>query len=243
MDNAVGVLGGVGPLATVYFMDMIIEMTDASTDQEHINMLVSNHATIPDRTAYIMGESIDSPVKDMTDDAIILEKAGCDFIVIPCNTAHYFFEDVKGSVDIPVLNIIVETVRLAIGGDSSEGTKVKRLGIMATEGTVSSGTYSFYGKPLGVECVAPDKEYQEKVNSIIYDKVKAGNPVSYEEMMEVIDHLTDKGCDKVIMGCTELSVVYKDLNLSKRCPVVVDSLEALARTTILKCGKKIRERQ
>lgn len=126
MKNSVGVLGGIGPLATVYFMDLIIRMTEAETDQEHINMLVSNHATIPDRTDYILGKSEDSPLKDMTDDAKMLEEAGCLFIVIPCNTAHYFFEDIERSVKIPVINIIKETIRYA--ADKCCGRTEKKAG-------------------------------------------------------------------------------------------------------------------
>lgn len=242
MKNAVGVLGGVGPLATVYFMNMIIDMTDADTDQEHINMLVSNHATIPDRTEYILKKSINSPLEDMIDDAKMLEAAGCRFIVIPCNTAHYFFEDIKNSVSIPVLNIIKEAINYAseMGSKKNRERSIKRLGILATEGTVSSGTYSFYGKTEGVECVAPDEEYQKKVNHMIYGRVKAGLSVSLTEMEDVIEHMRNKGCDAVIMGCTELSVIYRDLKLDELYDDVVDSLTALARRTVLECGKSLR---
>lgn len=242
MKNAVGVLGGVGPLATVYFMEMVIEMTDAAKDQEHIDMLVSNHATIPDRTGFILGESQVSPVDAMVEDAKMLETAGCSFVVIPCNTAHYFFEDIKNSVALPVLNIIEETIDYAKkqGLRRRVPREVKRLGILATEGTISSGTYSFYGASVGVECIAPDPEYQQKVNYMIYDRVKAGYPVSREAIMEVVDHMRGKGCDAVIMGCTELSVVCRDLKLAETCEDVIDSLWVLARSTVLKSGKRLR---
>lgn len=242
MENAVGVLGGVGPLATVYFMNMIINMTDAETDQQHINMLVSNHATIPDRTEYILKKSKDSPLEAMIDDARMLEAAGCKFIVVPCNTTHYFFEDIKNSVEIPVLNIIKEAIlyALELGKIKNPDKSVKKLGILATEGTVLSGTYSFYGKSEGIECIAPDDEYQKKVNHMIYDCVKAGRSVSLDEIQEVITHMREKGCDGVIMGCTELSVIYEDLNLEAYNDDVVDSLTALARRTVLECGKKLR---
>ena len=243
MKNAVGVLGGVGPLATVYFMEMIIEMTDASKDQEHIDMLVSNHATIPDRTGFILGESSESPMDAMVEDAQMLETAGCSFVVIPCNTAHYFFEDIRNSVQIPVLNIIEETIDYAKkqGSQRKIPREIKKLGILATEGTISSGTYSFYGKPAGVECVAPDPGFQKNVNHMIYDQIKAGYPVSREAIMEVIDHMRGKGCDAVIMGCTELSVIYRDLKLGETCEDVIDSLWVLARSTVLKSGKQLRD--
>lgn len=258
MKNSVGVLGGIGPLATVYFMDLIIRMTEAETDQEHINMLVSNHATIPDRTDYIMGKSSISPLDDMTEDAKMLEKAGCRFIVIPCNTAHYFFEDIEKSVKIPVLNIIKETILYAADKcrdkdrkewqgkkekdtrQASEYSECVRLGILATEGTISSETYSYYGKEENVCCIAPDEEYQKKVNHIIYGCVKAGLSADEKEVDEVIEHMRNKGCDAVIMGCTELSVVYGDMHLDRKYDFVVDSLKVLAMKTVTKCGKTLR---
>lgn len=241
MKNAVGVLGGVGPMATVYFMDLIIEMTDASKDQDHINMLVSNHATIPDRTEYIMRRSDESPLDVMVEDARMLERSGCEFLVIPCNTAHYFLEEIKSSVVVPVLNIIEETIKFSQERVGTTATPIKTLGIMATEGTITSGTFSHYGAPYGVKMVAPDTAYQKKVNHIIYDCVKAGKPVTEEQMMEVINHLREKGCDAVVMGCTELSIAYKDLEIGKKNSDVVDTLEVLARATVLKSGKKLRQ--
>ncbi len=240
MKGTVGVLGGVGPLATVYFMNMIIKMTDADTDQEHIDMMILNHATMPDRTGFIMGRNSESPLNDMICDARMLEQAGCSFIVMPCNTAHYFLEEIKDAVEIPVLNIISETIKFAMKKKNAPGCRSIRLGIMATEGTVSSGTYDFYGKPLGAECIAPDKEYQEKIDHIIYDKIKAGYSAELEEIISIADHLRSKGCDIVIMGCTELSIVYRDLRLWDLRDDMVDSLEVLARITIEKAGKKLR---
>ena len=246
MKNAVGVLGGVGPLATVYFMDMVISMTDAGSDQEHIDMLVSNHATIPDRTDYILGKSDRSPLDDMVDDAKMLEAAGCSFIVIPCNTAHYFFEDIEKAVAIPVVNIIKETIAEAVSlaaaaaVSSADSRREIKLGILATEGTIASGTYRFYAGDEGVRCIAPDSKYQAVVNDIIYGKVKAGRPTTEDDIMPVIEHMREKGCDAVIMGCTELSIVCRDLDLENKCGDVVDSLRVLAERTVTMSGKDLR---
>ena len=240
MKDAVGIIGGVGPMATVYFMDMIIEMTDAVKDQDHINMLVSNHATIPDRTEFIMGRSDESPLDVMVEDARMLARSGCEFLLIPCNTAHYLYKEIERCADAPVLNIIEETVKLAQERMAAQGKTLRRLGIMATEGTITSGTYSYYAGAMGIECEAPDEEFQKKVNYIIYDRIKAGLDVTEAEMMEVIDHLRGKGCDVVVMGCTELSIAYKDMSIGINNPDVVDSLEALARATVIKCGKQLR---
>ncbi|MDO4281715.1 MAG: amino acid racemase, partial [Peptococcaceae bacterium] len=136
MKQAVGVIGGVGPMATVYFMQRVIEMTKADCDQEHINMIVFNDCDIPDRTAFITKRSPDNPVPLMAEDAERLEAAGCEFVVIPCNTAHYFYEELQRAVDIPVVNIVTETIRYA-----KEMTKDLRcVGILATTGTIVTGT-------------------------------------------------------------------------------------------------------
>jgi aspartate racemase len=235
-SRLVGILGGVGPMATVYFMEMLLKKTNASKDQEHLDMLVSNHATIPDRTAYILGKSEESPLDVMVADAKMLEAAGCDFIVLPCNTAHYFFEKIQQSIHIPLLNIIQETVSYC----ERRIPGVKRIGIMATEGTICSNTYGMACETHGLKCVVPESDIQSKVTEIIYHQVKAGKPVSKREFTAVIDALREKGCDAVVLGCTELSVAFADLNLQPECPDVVDSLTVLAEQTILFAGKELK---
>ena len=110
-EKILGVLGGVGPLATIYFADLVVKMTDAKTDQEHIAMVILNHASIPDRTDYILDKTKPNPLPVMIKDAKMLEDDKCSFIVIPCNTAHYFYEEIQKSVNIPIINILEETVK------------------------------------------------------------------------------------------------------------------------------------
>ena len=114
MENiTVGVMGGLGPMASVYFYKMVVDMTDAKTDQEHVDMVITNRATTPDRSAYILGQSDENPVYALVSDAKKLEQFGVDFIVITCNTAHYFYDKINESVNIPVLSIVEETVKYA----------------------------------------------------------------------------------------------------------------------------------
>ena len=101
----VGVLGGLGPKATADFMDLVIDNTDVTCDQEHVDMIVSNHATIPDRTAYILDNTKDNPVPYLINDAKMLESIGCDFLVMPCNTSHFMYDEISGSVNIPLIKI------------------------------------------------------------------------------------------------------------------------------------------
>ena len=97
-EKTLGILGGIGPLATVYFMDLIVKMTDAVKDQDHISMIVLNHAAIPDRTEFILDNSKPNPLPVMIDDAKKLQAAGADYVVMPCNTAHYFYEQIQASI-------------------------------------------------------------------------------------------------------------------------------------------------
>ena len=98
-EKILGVLGGVGPLATIYFADLVVKMTDAKTDQEHIAMVILNHSSIPDRTDYILDKTKPNPLPVMIKDAKLLEDDNCDFIVIPCNTAHYFYDEIQNRIN------------------------------------------------------------------------------------------------------------------------------------------------
>ncbi len=233
-DKMVGILGGVGPLATVYFMEMLVRMTDARADQEHIDAVVFQHASIPDRTKYILGQSGENPLDKMTADAQKLEAMGASFLVLPCNTAHYFFDSIQQSVSIPMLNIVEEAVRYA----AALHPGLRRVGILATDGTIATHTYQAVCAKNGLEAVAPEREDQRTVMEIIYSQVKAGAPVDMDAFHAVAARLRRRGCGAVILGCTELSVLYRDFQLDSR--FFVDSLEVLAKRTIYLCGRRIK---
>lgn len=233
-EKTVGVLGGLGPMATVYFYDMVVEMTDAHNDQEHVDMIIINRATTPDRTAYIIGKSDNSPLDKIVADAKRLEKAGADFIVLTCNTAHYFYKEIADSVEIPVLNMIEETVEHAVE------TGHKKIGILATSGNINTKLYQNMCESKNVEYFVPDEEIQNKVMKIIYDDVKAGNKADMNDFNEIIDYVKANGCDCVILGCTELSIIKKDENLPD--DFYVDSSEVLAMNSIIKAGRKLKQK-
>ncbi len=231
-EKTLGILGGLGPLATVYFMDLIVKMTDAKTDQDHISMIVLNHAAIPDRTDYILDNTKPNPLPVMMADAKKLEMAGASFIVMPCNTAHFFYEQIQENINIPMLNIIEETVKFA-----KEKKGIKKLGILATKGTVSADSYQTMCEKHGLEWAIPNDNDEQTLMNIIYNEVKAGKRVSADEFIRIIDNMRADGCDGVALGCTELSVINKDLALCRQD--VVDSLEVLAIRSIELCDKKV----
>ncbi len=231
MKQAVGVIGGVGPMATVYYMQRVIEMTKAGCDQEHINMLVFNDCDIPDRTAFITEKSPDNPLPVMVEDAKRLEAAGCAFVVIPCNTAHYFYDELEQAVEIPVVNIVEETIRYA----KARVQDLSCVGIMATTGTIVTGTYQKYAERAGLSFAVPDEDEQDLLMQIIYDGVKAGKPVPRADFDRVANHLRAKGAQCLILGCTELSVLKRDLPIND--PDVLDSIDVLASETVRRSGK------
>lgn len=232
-DITVGVLGGLGPMATVYFYDMVVEMTDAKRDQDHLDMIIMNRATTPDRTAYIVGSSDASPLEYISSDAKKLEAAGADFLVLTCNTAHYFYKDIVEGLSVPLINMIEETVVHA----KKQGHR--KIGILATTGNIRTGLYQDMCVSQSMDYYVPTQQVQDMVMDIIYDQVKAGKKADMGQFNKIVEVLKAEGCDCAILGCTELSIIKKDEKLPN--DFFVDSSEVLAMITILKAGRKLKE--
>ncbi|MDJ1121295.1 amino acid racemase [Olsenella sp. YH-ols2217] len=217
-----GVLGGVGPMATAAFMEAVISRTPAQCDQDNIPMIVFNDPQIPDRTAFILDPSEPDPLPEMVKVARWLEDAGADYIAIPCNTAHYFHDAIAAAVEVPVLNIMELTARrvAALAGPGA------RVGLMATEGTTQSGVFQGYFEQAGLETVVPSEEERAIVTSLIYDTVKRNRPFDPDVMLGVAERLRGQGCDAVVLGCTELSVIYATLDDAPTW--LVDAMDVLA---------------
>lgn len=229
VSKLLGVLGGLGPAATVYFYELLTTRTKALCDQDHIDMVISSRATTPDRTAYILGRSDENPLDVMISEAVKLQEYGADLIVMPCNTAHYFFDEISRAIDVPMLNIIEETVKYCrLRG-------YKKVGIMATDGTLDTSTYQMKLAEHGLDFALPDADSQRVVMDIIYQSVKQGKTPSLSEFSRAADSLWSSGCDCMILGCTELSLVKREYKLDDR---YVDSMEVLAESTIRACGKQ-----
>ena len=225
-----GILGGLGPSSTVYFYEMLTSLTKASSDQEHLDIVISSRATTPDRTAYILGMSDKNPVIQMTEDAKRLEKFGADVIAIPCNTAHFFYDSIAENVTVPVLNIISVTT------EAVKRSGGKTMGILATEGTVKSRSYHLAAEKAGLSCITPNDTEQKIISSIIYDDIKKGKKADIEKFNFVAESLFSRGADRLILGCTELSLLCREHNFDSR---FIDSLRSLAEYCIKYCGKSV----
>ena len=225
-----GVLGGLGPLATVYFFDMVVRLTDSNSDQDHVDMIISNRATTPDRTAYILDNSNSNPAISLSNEALKLEQAGADFLVMTCNTAHYFYDEIVKNINIPFVNIIEETVLHA----KTKGHK--KVCILATTGNIQTELYQSMCKKHSLEFIVPDTQQQSLVMEIIYENIKKGLTPNITTFNTLIYALKNEKCDGAILGCTELSILKNDFKLSE--DFFIDSLEVLARKTIELSGRK-----
>lgn len=217
--KSLGVIGGLGPMASAYFLELLIRMTDAKTDQDHLDVILFDRPAVPDRTAYILGQSRESPLPPMMETARILEKLGVANIAVTCITSHHFFRELAAAVGIPLLNIVRETAAYLCG----QG--IRKAGILATSGTVTTRLFQDALEEAGLSWETPSPQGQAQVMDLIYNQVKAGKPADLEEFGAVSRELRDKGCESLILGCTELSLIKRDHRIG---PGYLDALEVLA---------------
>ena len=229
-SKTLGILGGLGPMSGVYFCELITRHTAARCDQDHLNFILSSHANTPDRTAFITGESQENPVNVMCGEVQRLINAGAEIIAIPCNTAHYFYNAISETTSVPIINIIKQTALFC------KRSGVNKVGILATEGTVRSGAYSEIFDMAGIETLVPSEDEQRIISRVIYDEIKCGQAPSTDDFMRVAQGLVDRGCERIILGCTELSLLKRDGALDEN--IFIDSLEVLAYSAIKLCGKE-----
>jgi aspartate racemase len=231
--KSVGVIGGLGSAATAHFFHRVVRLTDAARDQDHVNLVVLNHADVPDRTEYLLGRSDDDPGPVLARAAQRLATWPVDLIVVPCNSAQPFVAQIADSVPVPIVSIVAATAQAVV-----ERLPVARtVGLLATEGSIAAGIYSDALAEVGCATVVPGAAGQRIVNTIVYDQVKAGRPVDHHAFSGVVASLHDAGAQAVVLGCTELSVAYAG-HLAD--PAVVDSLDVLARATITAAGCRVR---
>ena len=226
-----GVIGGLGPMATAYYLELMIRMTDAGRDQEHPEIIVLNIPTIPDRTAYILGRSDESPLEPMVELGKQLKSLGATVLATPCITAHYFHEMLQDGIGLPLIHGIRCTAQTLFDAG------VRKVGLMATDGTVQSGIFQRQVEELGMELVLPGEEGQRSVMALIYDQVKAGLEPDLTLFAAVRDELRTKGAQAVVLGCTELSLLKKEQDLGDG---ILDALEVLAKESVLACGKQVK---
>ena len=224
-EKIIGILGGMGPEATADLYLRIIRATPAKRDQDHPRIIIYSNSKVPDRTAAILGTG-PSPMPELVRAGKRLEEAGADFIIIPCNTAHYFINQLQKELRVPILNMI----RLSAAKAQKFYPNVKKAGLLATDGTLRSGLYtSAYGE-ASINILEPFPEKQADVMKAIYQCIKAGNHIDGGFLLRgVANDLINAGAEMIIFGCTEVSLVLKEGDL----PVpILDPLQVLAEAAV-----------
>lgn len=219
-------------MATVYYMELITKMTDASVDQEHPQIILKSIPGTPDRTAYIIGKSEENPLPQLLQACKELESMGADFITMPCVTAQFFYEKLAESVEVPLLSLCGNVA------EEIAGKQIKKVGILATSGTIESKVLENTFGENGIETVIPDAFHQEMVMDIIYRQIKKGREIRWEMFDEIVEYLYSNGAEKIILGCTELSLLKKEKNMDGR---IVDVLEVLAQKAVLASGAGLKK--
>jgi aspartate racemase len=229
MKKKVGIIGGMGPEATLNFFRKIIEFTDAKSDQEHVNMIIDNNTNIQDRSVFILkGEP--SPKEELIGTAKKLQNYGAEIIAMPCNTAHFFYEDIKSSIDIPIINMIEETANHIL-----KEKKNKEIILLSTEGTYKSKIYEKVFKRKDLDLIIPSKNHQKKIMDLIY-KVKKNEKINYSKVNEILKQI--KVSDEIfLLGCTELPIIFQNQKISEE---YIDTVEILAKEVVLKAGYKLK---
>jgi aspartate racemase len=226
-EKIIGILGGMGPEATIDLFYKIIKFTPAEKDQDHLRIIIDNNPKIPDRTAAILGKGED-PLPALQETAQNLEKAGADFIVIPCNTAHYFLSSIQESVNIPVLNIIEETAKET----KKRIPQIKKVGLLASIGVYKSEIYHQYFKKFNIEVISLQEKDKEEIMKVIYT-IKAGDLSKRvkKNILKITQKLIDKGAEAIIAGCTEIPLILKEGDVSVP---LIDPTQILARIAVQK---------
>lgn len=215
--KTIGIIGGMGPLATADLFEKIVGHTKAACDQEHLHVVIDSNTNIPDRTAALLHGGAD-PLPELVKSAGRLEKMGADVLIMPCNTAHNYYDGIAAAVSVPVLHMVRLTAQALV----ERG--VKKAGLLATDGTVRTGIYqkSFAGS--GVELLTPDEAGQRAVMEMIYQGVKAGDMAfDAQPAQQAMERLLATGAEVLILGCTELPLAVKLYGIA--LPAVDPTLE------------------
>ena len=222
-----GVIGGMGPLATVNFYQRVVLNTEAKCDNEHIDMIVLNHSTMPDRTKCIIENRKTEFLDAIKKDFAILENIGVEAVAIPCNTSHYFYDEFKKLTDLKIINMIEETIL------EVKKSGVNKISIFGTLGTLNSKVYEKYAKEYELEVKEVSEVDKQAVMDIIYN-IKETNNLDNKQFTDILNRYCDDETVGII-ACTELSLldVPEDIN-------TVDALNVLVKRSIELSGAGVK---
>ncbi|WP_431270705.1 aspartate/glutamate racemase family protein [Dankookia sp. P2] len=226
VDKVLGVLGGMGPLASAHFMVRLTLLTPAAEDQAHIPAVLWSDPRVPPRTAAKLQGGAD-PLPALLRGIRGLQAAGCGAIAIPCNTAHGWFEPMRDATPLPILHIVDAAAADLARQDVAPG----RIGLMGTAATLAMRLYQDRLEGAGWDCLVPDGDAMQRLVTPAIDLVKANRVAeAYPPLAEVAQGLAARGAQAVVLGCTEIPL---GIAAGPTLPFpVIDTIDALARASI-----------
>lgn len=234
-EKIVGIIGGMGPEATVDLMARLIRLTPALDDADHVRCIVDNNPKVPSRIKALIEGGGASPVPELQDMARRLEAWGADFLAMPCNTAHYYFQDIQDAVSIPMLNLIEITVRTVL----KHQPRIAAVGILGSTAMLLTGLYQRAFATAGVTVVYPDTSCQARVMFAIKDIKKGAVDQAAPAFETAVSNLETQGAQAVVVACTELSLLSPALPPTLPLPVPqYDAADILARAIIHACKEQ-----
>jgi len=206
MKNFFTVIGGMGSLATESYVHLLNERTPTKKDQDYLDYILVNHSTVPDRTAHILDNSKPSFLPPLVEDIKQQSLLKPEFMVIICNTAHYYYKELQAATDIPLIHM----PHMAISVLKEKYPNAKKVGLIATKGTIADHVYENEIKEAGFELSLGDQDVQDRVESLIYDDIKVKGQVDADKYYGILKTMHDKfDCDVIVLGCTELSLAQE----------------------------------
>ena len=225
MTKRLGILGGMGPAASAEYVARLVAQTPASCDQEHIPFVLWNNPQVPDRSTSLRNGD-DRPLPFLLEGVQILKAARCDLIVIPCNTAHFWYDEMV-KLKVPIVHIVDSVADALRDAGVANGT----IGVMGTQATVELGLYQYKLNKAGWSCIVPSKEEMDTLVQPAIDSIKSGDMSrAYDMFMIVIDSLITRGATAVVLGCTEIPLA---VNQNRRDAVpLINSIDSLVKSVL-----------
>lgn len=200
--KTIGIIGGMGPMATVDLFRKIVENTKASSDSEHLRILIDNNPQIPDRTECILQGS-NAPLEAMSESAARLIGAGAELLAIPCNTAHYYYKALADRCSVPILNMP------ELAAEECRKKGYRRVGLLATEGCIKGRVHEPFFQERGIELIYPSEKGIETLMDLIYHDLKAGKAASPKRAYEELEAMKTEGAEVFMIACTELTLAFE----------------------------------
>jgi len=239
MKKTIGILGGMGPEAGVHMLELIIKNTKAEKDQDHIPVILYSNPKIPPRTDAILKKGSD-PTPQLIEGFKLLKHAGADFIIMPCVTAHYFYNRIKEEIDFPFLNILDEILKWT----NENFPELKKAGLISSTGTIKSGLFHKSFSRAGVDIITPTYREQNAIMKAIFGKqgIKAGyrSGLAKDIIINTATKLIGRGAEVIIAGCTEIPLVLNQENITVP---LIDPMKIIAEKSIREAGYELKEKK